>query len=264
MERSDPRSPDQPGQPTPITCVQAEGLIERLAFGGLPGPIATLLRQHLSGCASCKSEYRGRMETQARLGRQVRESHRGAISVEHGGLGPERQEPRIRPKSLRRFAMFVVPAALFFFATRLSSDWNFEPPLTAHWVEGTSWIGGHALDADSVSVKLVRSDLILTEPGARCRIEAGSFDLSIDPGARLLVISSLTRRVRLEEGQVELEGRATLETPLGMVEVFDGEAQITLDGGGLEVLARSGDVVLVDARGRRALPVVEADAVVGL
>ena len=264
MERPDQNPPDQPEQGPEITCAQATGLIDRMASGGLPGAIAAVLRAHLGVCPPCKADYRARMEALAALGRQVRANHGAGLGAVARGIGSSHHRPRLGGKALRRFAMFVVPAALFFFATRLSADWSFQPPLVAHWVEGTSWIGGRALDGDSKQIKLVRSDLVEPDPGASCRIEARDFEVQVESGARLLVISAVARRLRLEDGGVRVSGSVTLETPLGLVELDDGQAEVSLDGRGLEVLAREGSVELIDASGRRRLPLVEGDALVGL
>lgn len=244
-----PQFESAPNPPPAIDCDRALRLVDAQSTTSLPTHLSEILRGHLAVCPECKSAYRERMQSVAALGRQLRASAGGSSAR----LGPNHFSRRVGSRSIRRFAMFVVPAALFFLASQLDASWNFEPPLTVHAIEGTAWIGGRPLEPEGGELRLRRSDLVETPPDARCRIVARSFEVAVEPQARVLVISALARRVRLEEGQVDVSGEVTLETPLGLVEVAAGEARVRLDAGGLVVEARSGTVRRIDARGARVV-----------
>jgi hypothetical protein len=93
------------------------------------------------------------------------------------------------------------------------------------------------------------------ESGARARIASRSLEFELEPGVRLLVVSALAQRLRLERGTIEVAGEGQLETPRGVVELDEGRARVTVTPRSLEVVPLSGRVVRTDARGRERLEV---------
>lgn len=249
----DPHPSPADGAPQ-LDCAKALRLIDQQVVGSLPGPVVAILRRHLAGCADCRAGYRERVEAVASLGRGAAQRVASARAGARAGIGRPHHRSRFGSAGLRRFIMIVVPALLFFLATRIDSSWEFEPPLMVSCLEGTAWVGGEVLERPMGPRRLRRSDVLATEPDTRARIDARKFELELEPQTRLLVISALTRRVRLEEGTLAVRGDSRIETPLGVVEVSAGEARVRIDGAGLDVVAESGRVTVVDASGRRVVP----------
>jgi hypothetical protein len=234
-----------------IECPQAWSLIEGVCQGGLPGKVAVELRRHLARCPDCKARYRERIELTASLGASVRA--RGG--ARHGSRGPRWLGTTSRERRWRGALLFVVSSLLIAMVARLDGDWNFEPGMRLEVSEGAAWAGGHLVEATAGQVFLERSDLVEVESGARARIASRSLEFELEPGVRLLVVSALAQRLRLERGTIEVAGEGRLETPRGVVELDEGRARVTVTPRSLEVVPLSGRVVRTDARGRERLEV---------
>jgi len=145
VDRAQPNPPEQPVSPPPVTCDQASELIDRVVEGGLPGRVAVVLRAHLAGCSTCNTGYRARINAAAELGRKLRKRGSGIWSTASDSGGGAMFVRRLPSARVRRFIMLVFPALIFFLVSRLDGDFDFQPPLTVYWVEGTTWAGGVAV-----------------------------------------------------------------------------------------------------------------------
>ncbi|MEO0651968.1 MAG: hypothetical protein AAFZ65_14940 [Planctomycetota bacterium] len=233
--------------PAPIDCSQAEILIDRLCTGGIPGPVAIVLRRHLAGCPDCKGRYREAVQSTADLAKVVRQ--RPNLASRARETASDRRMYRRRRTAL----LFVVASFLIAMVARLDGDWSFDPTMAFECSAGEAWVGGQLVNPSHPRVQVLRSDLIRTESDGRGLLRMRSLECEVEPGTELLVISAVAQRVRLRHGSLVLRGDGLLETPRGLIEVEEGVATVHVDERALRVEATSGVVRRIDARGTRTL-----------
>ena len=102
-------------------------------------------------------------------------------------------------------------------------------------------------------VPLVRGDQASTDPDARALIDGARSKLELGGSTHLVVEDEQGGRFRIDGGQVTVDGRCTLTTRYGIVEV-DGRARVSLVEGGVELEALDGELLATNSQGLRRVP----------
>lgn len=239
------------------TCDLTEARIRRFLGQGLGAEEREALREHLSGCESCREGYRTAVETTAALGAARREER---VTVARA-LSRERWRPsRLMTAAAsgrhRRpgqgFRTLVYPcliAALLFSLSR-----SLEPQGARLHVE-TGTVRAGASSVEDVA-RLRQGSIIRTEAGSRARLDGGQGRAILQSDSSVLVERTRSLRLRLVSGCVNLEGPSVVVVPGRVLELDEGgKAKAWLSPSGLAVEMLDGDGRISSPLGTRELSV---------
>lgn len=201
------------------------------------------MRAHLASCGACREQYRSSVETVARLARAPR-----------GGEASTRARGRFfasatGPRRARRVSLFLVPAAALVCVYLMTGRGTGSPPVELKVLEGHVQVGETILDTSSARTELTASQGGRTEPGARARIDAGASSVELGAATAFATERLDPLRIRLFEGRVTAQGTLALTTHVGVLEITEGRAHVTLDERGLTLENVAGKLVYADRMG---------------
>jgi hypothetical protein len=233
------------GQPDPKTpCDEIQILLRRFLAKGLGPADSTRLRDHAQDCEPCQASYQEAVRTIACIGHERRvERDESVKAVRRWNLRRNMFEAHGTPRGrAARLRTLLYPAFFSFLMIQLGVMGGADdgPELTLQVLGGTV----HAAEV------LERGGLCATGPDGRARLEAGEDGAAeLAPETRVLVERLDPPRLRLLNGDLELEGSWLVTSALGVIEVKQGRASVTLGDHGLVVSDAEGDVRYVGALG---------------
>lgn len=231
-------------------CGTFRDALRSFLAGGASPEERRCLRGHGAECASCAESYREGVEWLARLAKE---------RVRPGRVRPR---PRIlsafagSSKKRNRLRLALWPAVVFFTLIQVDRMRARGSALKLTVEQGPIEVNGEALalgpDAPEVW-ELPGGSWVVSGPDAGARIETHRAEVEIGPAALLGLERAWPLRLRLEQGPLWIEGKATVGTPLGIVELDGGKSRVALGPEGLELTCESGSARWLNARGERVL-----------
>ncbi len=250
VDAPQPASPAELTQAAPAPLDEHCGAFQDQIRADLAGVLAaadlTRLRTHLASCAACRAERRAAVETAAALGRNLRAVSGSAAPRGHTLEGL----PGMRGR--RSLLLFVTASFVFFMAVRSGAFDGADPRLWLSAQGATVDVAGEQMEPSDAARLLVRGDVVAVGSGARAAIQSPRVRLELFAG-RLLVESALGPRVRIVEGEAELEGRVRLITPDGILDLESGLLRVVVGRAGTTLDNRDGKGVWTGPTGQRAL-----------
>lgn len=238
-------------------CERFRGSLGAYLAGRLEPGETRALREHAGRCAPCNELLRNDLLVAARMGRRLRREREDR----------ERRERRSESRRLavagaterarrpRRFALrlLLLPAVLFALLLN-TSDLGLGRGATATFrpLRGTAHAGGEPVDLAGER-RVRRGDWCGTDEDSGARLRSDALTVELGPSTWLLVEDPRAGRLRLERGELLVDGRGTVTSPLGVVVVGPGRARLTLAESALDVRALEGTVRTADAAGEREL-----------
>lgn len=247
MSKVETTKPEAPSAETPrtpekaIDCASAAILVRRFLAGDEAVEQRGEMRAHLASCETCRTEYRSSVETIARLARVPRSDERRA----HGRFFSSTTGPRRKRGVGMVFLPIAAIACVYWMSRRGPADSTVELKV----IEGHVQVGETVLDASSSRLELKGSQGGRTEAGARARIEAGTTSVEIEPSTAFSTERVNPLRMRLFEGRMSIAGTLAVTTHIGVLELTDGRAHVTLDERGLTLESTSGKLIYADRTG---------------
>jgi hypothetical protein len=248
-------APDPPREPDSEACREFQALHAGHLKGDLSDAQNRRFREHMRSCPACREHYRAGLDSAARMGRVLRESRlarqRSARRddarrrVVAAGMGSGRS-------TRFRLQLVLIPALMIVLILGWRARGTTDPGLSIHVheaSEGGVQAAGVELALGADPRTLERGDCCFTEGPGLARIVGLELELVLGADTTLIIEDADEPRVRLLGGQLDVQGRCVVTTPLGIVESEDARSLLTLQGSRLEVEGLEGSVILVGAGG---------------
>ena len=216
-------------------------------------------RSHLTSCEECAGIYRATLASAARLGRSIREER---SELDREQRHTEFKERAInatgdRPRRNRfglRLALLPAGVALALILFRAGGGTD---SLSVHWTGGEVRVAGERLGTDQRTIRLSRGDYCETRGNATAVITSSddeedvAFELGTD--TVVLVIDTKERDVRLQKGELFLNGPCTVSSAHGVLQVEHGSARLDVRGGLYDLECLEGELLWTGPTGERRL-----------
>jgi hypothetical protein len=234
-----------------LSCSAILQLVRRFLAGDEDVQRRSVVRAHLSNCASCREEYHTSVETMARLASAPRAYHEGLARAPRTIPGSPRQA---RTKAARSrgtsLVKLILPAfglyAAFVMSGRAESD--REVRLTA--LSGAVRVGEQILATDDGATVLSRSQSGSTDARSRAQIDADGVTVIVEPSTAFAIERVHPLRVRLFEGSLLFDGNVVISTNAGVMEASPGSGSVRMTERDVGVAASEGTVAFYDSRAR--------------
>ena len=223
-----------------------------------PGPTSSAVKE-----LSCRADvqpmaaYLGKPEDDPELERkrlaliaEIRSRSVGRRAATPG-VSDERRARRIAGVRMRTLLLpaFAI-VVMIHFGSRAGAPLGVHAGFTPS-PNGKSFAGPRVFDEHGMAeVTLAPGDVVGTLEGATSTLALGDGTLELEKGARAVVASLMPPRARLIGGRARIKGKLRVVTAMGVIDVDDGEADVSLDESGLEVELLHGAGVLTAPEGR--------------
>ena len=242
--------------PGEAECVATRVRVARHLTGELGREEERRLRAHLVGCAGCRDAYREALRAAAGVGhalRVAREEQRRAERRSDVRRRIVASGPSGRTRRLR-LQLLLLPAAMIVVLAQWGRWGAGELRVVSLAAgEGKVELAGVPLDPAAEPVAADRGAWCVVRGAGAAELSGGDARLVLGADSALLVHGTRPLRVRLQQGELVVAGRCTVDTALGVVEV-EGRARLALEGlGVLRLACEAGELRLTDAAGTHAL-----------
>lgn len=114
---------------------------------------------------------------------------------------------------------------------------------------GEASLRGAPLIVDAPATHCARADVVATGAGSRVRLSLGDAEIVLGADSALRIEEPGAVRARLEHGEIEVAGTASIASAFGFVALDNARARIAIDAHGVSVEVRSGRATLLDSSG---------------
>jgi hypothetical protein len=213
-------------------CERAREALGRFVGKSLAPDEDREFRAHLTECTECRDLYRSTIASAARLGRTLREEREENTRVRrHHELHETAIAATGDARRPRRFGLrlALLPAgiALLILLWRAGGG---ETTLVVHWDGGEVRAAGQLLGAERPTLLLEPGSWCVTRGNARARIASPEAEIRVGLDTQLVVEDVPQCRLRLQKGELELEGAWVVSTAHGVLEIEEGAARLEVRG----------------------------------
>ncbi len=241
-------------------CRAARRAIAGFVQGGLDRARHQRFRNHLFRCRECTQVYREAMAAAARAGRALRTQRtEREQTIRREAFRQRTIEATASGRRRNRFGLrlALLPAA-FALLILLVRAAGGEKELFAHWRTGDVQLGDRLLGEGLQDVRLLPGDRIELERGAELLLagakEGEQSVATVRGEGELVVLSVPERSLRVEEGALQLNGPALVQTVHGVLEL-EGRAVLEVDARRYRVEVLDGAASWTGPTGVRSLAV---------
>jgi len=202
------------------------------------------LHAHLNACSDCNEIYRSALLSAARHGREMRgerELRTTRDQPSERAVPAAALVPRKKRAGMKVFVLAALGIALLSRAFPAQTGPNVE------LLAGHASVGDKGLTADGASAPLRSGDWLTTEAGSRARIAGGDVSFELGPSSRVRVVDPERAEVRLDAGELWVDGACTVTSEWGWVQVDSGRAHFVCEDD--DVLVESISAPLIAATG---------------
>jgi hypothetical protein len=250
----------EPAQPA--ACATARKLIRAFVDNELSQGQDVRLRLHLKSCVACHTEYVELVDSVARIHSQLkalRELDRGELA---SGAGQRRilddeAEP-VRPRGflargrsrrvLRGSGIVILLATAVVF---VAVCWPEQPvrSLIARSTGGRIAVGNGAMVDSGEQIEWVRGQWCDVRPGSTARLYGPRGEIAAEGPALVLLESPDPVRVRLQKGELRLQGDVNVTHEHAVVEFAAAQARASVIGTVLEISCTGGSAAIRTSNG---------------
>ena len=246
---------DQAGD---AACSHARATLPAYLAGDLGLDALVELRAHLGRCPDCREHLEVGVTTAASLRTRARQERTREQRVERRAQHRKRALQGAFSLSARsplgpRLRMLLLPAFFVFLMMQTTSGSlaKVKPALTT--LRGEVRVDDLPVPPERPRRELRAGDFCRTGDASGARLFMGHTSVRMFEHTGLWIESTSPVRLRLEVGEVETSGAATLTSRLGLIELDGASARVSSRAGRLRVLSHGDGVRVVDSRGVREL-----------
>lgn len=215
-------------------------------------------RAHMRACASCREAFLADLERLSeltrgghaeRLRRQwtQRRAHQRGLALAGAFEGTW---GRLRSARLR---LLIMPALAIFLVTSLSRPPGSVLTVRAQTLQGSVWLAGTSLPADTGPRALLRGEGCATGADGAAHLGSKTASVELEPLAQAWLESHSPARFRLGTGRFKLQGDLTATTRWGVLECQGATVHAHVLSDAVELRVLDGRVRCTDRSGERTL-----------
>ena len=231
-----------------VGCDETRRAIGRFVAGDDGAHERTRARAHIARCGACREHYRETVEAAGRFARATTRAIQRSSSSEDL---PRRvsflsASQRRGPTRWTKAALIVLGLS-FAFAVLRPDKAGERVRLSA--LAGDVRCGERQLGRDDDPLEIARDSACSTGLESRARLRSGENRASLEPATAVVALDPISLQLQLLEGELLVEGSATVVTAAGAVEFSAAAGAVSQRGSQVRIRCDAGSARWSDARG---------------